>query len=89
MRCVKNPPNPYEKYSAEYIGEPPPTKLEVFEETGNLRHRNMEERNAGKTELWQTAVKMFDLHFKRLGFEQFERAEKIEKKILPVQQSLF
>lgn len=32
MRHIKNPPNPYNKYSAEYIGEPPPTKLEVFEE---------------------------------------------------------
>lgn len=32
MRHVKNPPNPFDKYSAEYIGEPPPTKLEVFEE---------------------------------------------------------
>jgi len=32
VRHIKNPPNPFEKYSAEYIGEPPPTKLEVFEE---------------------------------------------------------
>jgi DNA repair photolyase len=32
VRHVKNPPNPFDKYSAEYIGEPPPTKLEVFEE---------------------------------------------------------
>ena len=32
MRHVKNPPNPYNKYTAEYIGEPPPTKLEIFEE---------------------------------------------------------
>jgi len=32
VRYIKNPPNPYNKYSAEYVGEPPPTKLEVFEE---------------------------------------------------------
>lgn len=32
MRYVKNPPNPYNKYSAEYVGEPPQTKLEIFEE---------------------------------------------------------
>ncbi|MFN0138690.1 MAG: radical SAM protein [Pyrinomonadaceae bacterium] len=32
MRQIKNPPNPYNRYSAEYVGEPPPTKLEVFEE---------------------------------------------------------
>lgn len=33
MRHVINPPNPYNKFSAEYVGEPPPTKLEIFEET--------------------------------------------------------
>jgi DNA repair photolyase len=32
VRQILNPPNPYNKYSAEYVGEPPPTKLEVFEE---------------------------------------------------------
>ncbi len=32
MRHIVNPLNPYNKYSAEYVGEPPPTKLEVFEE---------------------------------------------------------
>jgi len=32
VRYIKNPPNPYNRYSAEYVGEPPPTKLEVFEE---------------------------------------------------------
>lgn len=37
MRQIKNPPNPYNKYSAEYIGEPPPTKLEIFEETATRK----------------------------------------------------
>lgn len=32
MRQIINPPNPYNKYTSEYVGEPPPTKLEVFEE---------------------------------------------------------
>lgn len=32
MRHIINPPNPYNRYSAEFVGEPPPTKLEVFEE---------------------------------------------------------
>ena len=32
VRQISNPPNPYDKYTAEYIGEPPPTKLEIFEE---------------------------------------------------------
>ena len=37
MRQITNPPNPYNKYSAEYVGEPPPTKLEVFEETATKK----------------------------------------------------
>lgn len=32
MRQIINPPNPYNKYTSDYLGEPPPTKLEVFEE---------------------------------------------------------
>ena len=37
MRQITNPPNPYNKYSAEYVGEPPPTRLEVFEETATKK----------------------------------------------------
>ena len=37
MRQITNPPNPYNKYSAEYVGEPPPTKLEIFEELATKR----------------------------------------------------
>ena len=37
VRQIKNPPNPYNKYSAEYIGEPPPTKLEIYEETATKK----------------------------------------------------
>ena len=37
MRQITNPPNPYNKYSAEYLGEPPPTKLEIFEETATKK----------------------------------------------------
>ena len=37
MRQITNPPNPYNKYSAEYVGEPPPTKLEIFEETATKK----------------------------------------------------
>ena len=33
MRFVDNPPNPWLTYSVEWIGEPPPAKIEVFEET--------------------------------------------------------
>ncbi len=37
MRYIKNPPNPWNRYTAEYVGEPPPTKLEVFEETATKK----------------------------------------------------
>ncbi len=37
MRHILNPPNPYDRYSAEYVGEPPPTKLEIFEETATKK----------------------------------------------------
>jgi DNA repair photolyase len=37
MRYVKNPPNPYLKYSAEFLGEPPNVKLEIFEETATKK----------------------------------------------------
>lgn len=37
VRQITNPPNPYNQYSAEYVGEPPPTKLEVFEETATRK----------------------------------------------------
>ena len=33
MRSVANPPNPWLTQSVEWIGEPPPAKIEVFEET--------------------------------------------------------
>ncbi|MEP7271993.1 MAG: PA0069 family radical SAM protein [Acidobacteriota bacterium] len=33
MRHVQNPPNPWLMTQQEWIGEPPPVKLEVFEET--------------------------------------------------------
>jgi DNA repair photolyase len=37
VRQVTNPPNPYNQYSSEYVGEPPPTKLEIFEETATKK----------------------------------------------------
>ncbi|HEY8411417.1 MAG TPA: hypothetical protein VIK76_08440, partial [Pyrinomonadaceae bacterium] len=37
MQYVANPPNPWLTHSVEWIGEPPETKLEVFEETETRR----------------------------------------------------
>jgi DNA repair photolyase len=33
MRFVNNPPNPWLDHSVEWLGEPPPAKIEVYEET--------------------------------------------------------
>lgn len=83
-----------EEYFVQKLLEKLPTKANKIlnalrrERNGNLRHKTFAERR-GKTEQWQMAVKLFDLHFKRLGFERFEKVEKIEEKFLPVQQKLF
>lgn len=37
VRRIENPPNPYNRHTAEYIGEPPPVKLEVFVETATKK----------------------------------------------------
>ncbi|HEY8563730.1 MAG TPA: radical SAM protein [Pyrinomonadaceae bacterium] len=58
------------------------------ERGGELRHKTFADR-AGKTEKWNMAVKLFEMHFRRLGFERFERIEKREEKALPVQRKLF
>lgn len=33
MRYIQNPPNPWLTHSVEWLGEPPPAQIEVFEET--------------------------------------------------------
>ena len=43
MRYVENPPNPWLTHSVEWLGEPPETKLEIFEETATrsiISHNN-------------------------------------------------
>jgi DNA repair photolyase len=85
-----------EQYFVEKLREKIPTKAEKImnqlkrEHGGQLRHRSMEERNRGTTEKWQTAVKLFELNFRRLGFEQFAApAVKKEEILPPVQPRLF
>ena len=84
-----------EEYFVQKLYEKIPTKADKIlniqkrERGGRLRHQNFAERT-GKTEQWQMAVKMFELYFRRLGFEQFEKIEKpSEIPSLPVQQKLF
>jgi DNA repair photolyase len=59
------------------------------ERGGKLNSNDFGSRMTGKTEQWQLAVKLFDLHYRRLGFEQSRPAEVIEEKKAPLQQSLF
>jgi DNA repair photolyase len=83
-----------EQYFVQRLREKLPTQAEKIinqqkrERGGALRHKTFADR-AGKTEKWQTAVKLFNLHFRRLGFERFERIDKPEEKALPVQRKLF
>lgn len=83
-----------ENYFVERLREKLPSKADKIlnalkrERGGKLRHQNFNERR-GKTEQWETVVKLFNLHFKRLGFERFEKAAKTEEKFLPIQQRLF
>lgn len=81
------------EYFINKLHEKIPTKANKIlntlkrERDGNLRHRNYKERNTGKTEQWQTALKLFELHYKRLGFDESPLKE--VKPSLPVQPKLF
>lgn len=83
-----------EEYFVQKLKEKLPTKADKIinalkrERGGKLRHKTYAERS-GKTEQWQTAVRLFDLHYRRLGFKRFESIEKPEEKSLPVQRRLF
>ncbi len=85
-----------EDYFVEKLHEKIPTKADKIlnamkrERGGTLRHRSFKERNEGKTEQWQIARKLFDMHFKRLGFEKVEKTAEIIREIsLPRQEKLF
>ncbi|MEZ5345434.1 MAG: radical SAM protein [Pyrinomonadaceae bacterium] len=84
-----------EQYFTQRLIETIPTKAAKIlnhvkrERNGNLRHRNYAERNSGKTERWDIAKNMFDLHFRRLGYVKYEPFDEPERGELPVQQKLF
>ncbi len=77
-----------ESYFVEKTRDRIPTKAEKIissmkrERSGRLQHTTFAERNSGKTEQWRTAQSLFDMHFKRLGFEKFRRRkEKTEAEV--------
>jgi DNA repair photolyase len=69
------------------------------ERNGELRHRAYKDRGEGKTKQWEMTKRLFEFHYKRLGFGQRREAElhePVENKVVnavenpaPVQQSLF
>jgi len=84
-----------EQYFTQRLEEKMPTKMSKIinhikrEKGGKLQHDTYAERNAGKTEQWELAKRMFNLHFKLLGFEKFAPLQVVEKNSLPIQQRLF
>ena len=38
------------------------------ERGGEMRHRTYAERGVGKTEAWEMTTKLFDLHYRQVGF---------------------
>ncbi len=84
-----------EEYFTAKLYEKIPTKADKIlnhirrERNGNLRHKTYAERGKGKTAEWEIAARMFNLHYKRLGFEEHQEKEILEEISLPIQPSLF
>ncbi len=84
-----------ESYFVEKTRDRIPTKAEKIistmkrERSGRLQHTTFAERNSGKTEQWRTAQSLFDMHFKRLGFEKFRRRKEKTEAEVATQGTLF
>jgi DNA repair photolyase len=98
MTLLRLPTESLREYFISRLNERIPTKADrilnqIKRERGGLLNSNeFGARMSGKTENWNIAVKMFDLHFKKLGFREFEESPKAEEKTEksePVQRSLF
>jgi DNA repair photolyase len=95
MTMLRLPTESLQTYFISRLQENAPTKADKIlnqikrERGGKLNNSEFGTRMSGKTEQWQLAVKMFDLHYKRLGFGQYETEPKVIENQLPVQQSLF
>jgi DNA repair photolyase len=95
MTMLRLPTESLQSYFVERLEEKLPTKKDKIlhqiqrERGGRLNSSEFGNRMSGKTEQWRMAVKMFHLHFKRLGFKEFEARNAPEEKAEPVQQKLF
>ncbi len=82
-------------YFVQRLHEKLPTKADKIlnhikrERNGNLRHKTHAERGKGKTAEWEIAKKMFDLNYKKLGFDERKDVEIVEEIPPPIQQTLF
>lgn len=83
------------EYFLQRLREKIPTKADKIinhikrERNGEMRHKTFAERSIGKTEQWTMTTKLFEMHYKRLGFSRPDRTEKMEDPLMPVQGSLF
>jgi len=84
-----------EEYFVQRLREKLPTQADKIinqqkrERGGQLRHRVFADRQ-GKTAKWEATVQLFNLHFKRLGYERFSKREEVsEETFIPVQRNLF
>ncbi|HEY0428525.1 MAG TPA: radical SAM protein [Pyrinomonadaceae bacterium] len=95
MTMLRLPTESLREFFVSRLEERLPTKKDKIlhqiqrERGGKLNSSEFGSRMSGKTEQWQMAVKMFDLHFKRLGFKKFEAREIAEENAEPIQQKLF
>ncbi len=95
MTLLRLPTESLREYFTSRLEEKIPTKKDRIlnqikrERGGKLNSNEFGARMSGTTENWRIAVKMFDLHFKKLGFKEYETPPKTEEKAAPIQQSLF
>jgi DNA repair photolyase len=95
MTLLRLPTESLREYFVARLEEKIPTKSARIlnqlkrERGGKLNSSDFGSRMSGTTENWRLAVKMFELHFKRLGFEPFEEIETKPEKPLPIQPKLF
>lgn len=92
---LRLPTESLQNYFVSRLEETAPTKADKIlnhikrERGGKLNSSTFGERMTGKTETWQIAMQMFDLHYRRLGFGQNRREKHLEIKQTPIQRSLF
>lgn len=95
-RTIRLPTESLRAYFIRRLAERLPTKTDKIlsalrsERDGKLNSSDFGNRMTGKTAQWQLAVKLFDLHYRRLGFAPESRlVEIIEPKQTPTQPDLF